>query len=165
MLKGFFILEQATKILLIVCFILVAILGFISGIIYTEFHLRNPISPKIEKPSNGGLIPSTDEGAEWHELGTFQGSDDDYRCFNIQGDKFKVVMSAVPMITYQPNSMQVDVIKDNSIVATKTIEWGATEYPNKKREIIEVTSGPGKYCIMVYSVDLENWQVTIWDYY
>lgn len=159
-------MENATKILLVICFILVALLGFMTGImlqVSTEFPLGNPI-PKMGEPSQWGLFTSTSE-AEWHELATFKGSSDDHRCFNIQGDKFKIVMSAVPMITYQPNTMQVYVIKDNSIVAAKSIEWGATEYPNRKREIIEVTSGPGTYCIMVYTVDLENWQITIWDYY
>lgn len=159
-------MEKATKILLVTCFILVALLGFMAGIIFTEFPLKNPIlSLEIGEPSQEGSFPSTVEGAEWHESAVFKGSGDDYRCFNIQGDKFKVVMSAVPMITYQPNTMQVDLIKDNSILATETIEWGATESPDRKREIIEVTGGPGTYCIRVYAVDLENWQITIWDYY
>ncbi|HHV75476.1 MAG TPA: hypothetical protein GXX41_12755 [Thermoanaerobacterium sp.] len=158
-------MENTTKILIVTCFILVAFLGFMTGILLQvsdELPIRTITVPQDTKEER--VTPSA-ELPEWHEIATFTGSNDDYRCFNIQGEKFKVVMSAVPMITYQPNTMQVEVIKDGSIVATKTLEWGATESPDMKREIIEVTSGPGTYCLGVYAVDLENWQITIWDYY
>lgn len=162
-------METTTKILLVTCFILVALLGFMTGILLKVFD-EPPLRPlrTITTPTDtkeGVSVPSAGDLPEWHEITTFTGSGNDYRCFNIQGEKFKVVMSAVPMITYHPNTMEVDVIKDGNIVAAETLEWGATESPDLKRKIIEVTNGPGTYCVRVYAVDLENWRITIWDYY
>ncbi|HIH62007.1 MAG TPA: hypothetical protein HA298_04905 [Methanobacteriales archaeon] len=159
-------METSTKVLLVACFVLVAILGFMIGVLVKleESQLKPLVSINGGDGSSSPQV-STVEGAEWHEIATFTGSGDDYQCFTIEGSKFKVVMSAVPMITYQPNTIQLDIIKDGEVIATRSLEWGATEYPDRKREIIEIPYGPGTYCIRVYTVDIENWQVTIWDYY
>ncbi|MDI6882489.1 MAG: hypothetical protein AB7S37_06525 [Methanobacteriales archaeon] len=74
-------------------------------------------------------------------------------------------MSATPIINYDINIMTVDVLKDGSGIATDTIDWGPTESPKSKTRRIEVSNGPGTYCIRVYSTELESWKVTIWDYY
>jgi hypothetical protein len=131
--------NKEKKILLVICFVLVAALGLTSGMLIklvTEPRNENVIyTSKEVKPPEDAQIP------EWHKVATFTGSGDDYECFTIRGSKFLVIMSATPIINYDINIMTVDVLKDGSGIATDTIDWGPTESPKSKTRRIESQMG------------------------
>lgn len=85
--------------------------------------------------------------------------------FSIQGSQFKVAMSAVPLITYQANYLDVTVGSGNNIVALDTLSWNATESPAKKEKGISISRGSGTYDISINPVDIKNYTVTVWEYY
>ncbi|HIH64069.1 MAG TPA: hypothetical protein HA285_00435 [Methanothermobacter thermautotrophicus] len=156
-------MDRETKIVLVVCFVLVAALGLTSGMLMNR--VTEPGSEKITYTSEEVKPPGDGQIPQWHRVAAFTGSGDDYQCFTIRGSKFMVVMSATPMINYDINIMTVDVLRDGAGIATDTIDWGPTESPKSKTRRIEVSGGPGTYCVSVYSTELESWKVTIWDYY
>lgn len=155
-------MDTATKVLVVICFILIGALGFISGMFLKSSHGGDQYyNVTITGDTEGG----GSSGPSWHRVMTFTGSESDYRYVNIRGNRLRVVFSATPLVNYDVNSITVDVLRDGYTVATDTVDWGATESPARKKRTVEVEGSPGEYCIAVYASEIRDWKVTVWDYY
>jgi hypothetical protein len=101
----------------------------------------------------------------WHQIATYTELDRGVMNFNIQGQKFKVIMSATPPLDNQLNILNVDLLKDNSALTNGLISWNPTESVTTKERTIEAFTGPGNYQVNIYVTKLKNWKVTVYDYY
>jgi len=146
-------LDKVTKILIVVCFVLIGSLGFLSGVFLKSKPGGDHYDVTIEGDDQG--VTEDSKGPSWHRVMSFAGTGSDYRYVNIEGNKFKVVVSAAPIINYDVNTLTVDVLRDGYALALETLEWGPTESPARKRKIIEVSGGPGYYSISVYAYEIE----------
>jgi hypothetical protein len=157
-------MAQSTKILIIVCIILVAGLGITAGAL---MQMSKGGGAVVTNTSSVSQSPTkVTNQATWHEIASYTGTIDDMRSFNTQGTKFKIVMSATPQQNYNTNSMQVDVSNsNNNIITSSNIDWTPTEAVTQKEKSIEVTSNPGTYYLTVTTNSLASWTVKVYDYY
>ena len=157
-------MAQSTKILIILCMILVAGLGISAGAL-------------IQMNNNGGIVATNTSSVNqsptqvinqptWHEINSFTGINNDMRSFITRGNKFKIVMSASPQQNYNTNSMIVDVSNsNNNIITSGSLDWTSTEAVTKKEKSIEVSTTPGTYYLTMSTNSLTGWTVNIYDYY
>lgn len=156
-------MAQSTKILIIVCVILVAGLGISAGALM-QMYKGNTV---IANGSSVTQSPTQVSNQEtWHEVASFSGTTDATGNFNIRGNMFKIVMTANPQLNYNTNSMTVDVSdSNNNMITTGNIGWAPTEAVSQKEKNIQVTSAPGTYSLAVSATALQNWTVNVYDYY
>lgn len=150
-------MATSTKVLIIACIVLVAGLGLTIGLLW-QTNSANPISVS----QSGEQVTYK---ADWHEVASFSGTYNDYRSFQTKGQRFKVVLSATPLLNYATNSMSVDISNSNSMLSSGSLDWGASDALTTKEKTIEVTGPPGTYWVNVYANELESWTVKIYDYY
>jgi uncharacterized membrane protein YbaN (DUF454 family) len=156
-------MAQSTKILIVVCIILVAGLGITAGALIQ----MNKSGGTNSNPSSVSQSPTqVTNQATWHEITSYTGTSDDMRSFNTQGSQFKIVMSATPQQNYNTNSMQVDVSNsNNNIITSSSIDWTATEAISQKEKTIVVTASPGTYYLTTTTNSLASWTISVYDYY
>lgn len=159
-------MSNGVKALIVVCVVLIAVLGVTAGML-------------LQKPSQVVLTQAnttTDQQTytqtyqpTWHKVAVYTGPGEDYGSFNIKGNQFKVTMSAVPAISYTMNSLYVYVYSGNTIgvsqVGSGILSWSETENPDKKEDSILVNQGSGTYTLDILPTDIDNYAVTVWDYY
>ena len=156
-------MARSTKILIVVCIILVAGLGITAGALMQ----MNKSGGSTSNPGSVSQSPTqvTNQGT-WHEITSYTGTSDDMRSFNTQGSQFKIVMSATPQQNYNTNSMQLDVSNsNNNIITSGSIDWTATEAISQKEKTIVVTGSPGTYYLTTTTNSLASWTVSLYDYY
>jgi hypothetical protein len=80
---------------------------------------------------------------------------------------YKIVMTANPQLNYNTNSMTVDVLdSNNNLITSGNIAWTPTEAISQKtKKYIQITGSPGTYSMAVSTNALQNWTVSIYDYY
>jgi hypothetical protein len=156
-------MSTSTKLLIVAVIVLVAGLGLTSGVLL-EMN-KGVAAPNNTTNSVTQSPTQVTYEAKWHESSSFSGINNDYRSFNIKGSRFKVVMSAMPLLNYNTNSMSIDISNANNIITSGTIDWTPTESLSQKEKTIEVTSGPGTYRVNIFTKDLESWTVKLYDYY
>jgi len=156
-------MAQSTKILIIVCIILVAGLGITA----CALMQMNKSGGTNSNPDSVSQSPTQiTNQASWHEITSYTGTSDDMRSFITQGSQFKIVMSATPQQNYNTNSMQVDVSdSNNNIITSSSIDWTATEAISQKEKTIVVTGSPGTYYLTTTTNSLSSWTVSVYDYY
>jgi hypothetical protein len=156
-------MAQSTKILIVVCIILVAGLGITAGALMQ----MNKGGGTNSNPGSVSQSPTqTTNQATWHEITSYSGTSDDTRSFNTKGSQFKIIMSATPQQNYNINSMQVDVSNsNNNIITSGNMDWTATEAISKKEKTIVVTASPGTYYLTTTTNSLASWTVNVYDYY
>jgi len=154
-------MKTSTKLLIGLCIVLIAGLGVTSGFLLQMNGAKaNPTSSVNQSAAQ------VTYKASWHEVTSFTGAADDMRSFNTQGKQFKVVMSATPLLNYNVNSMSMDISdSNNNLLTSGSLEWEPTEALSEKQKTIEVTGQPGTYYLNIYSNELENWTVKVYDYY
>lgn len=101
----------------------------------------------------------------WHQVATYTGPGRVNGTFSIQGSQFKVTMSAVPMFSSDTNFLDVVIGSRKFLVASGTLSWNLTENPDEKELQIPVSKGAGTYDIHIGPKDIQNYTVTVWDYY
>ncbi|MBI5679683.1 MAG: zinc-ribbon domain-containing protein [Methanobacterium sp.] len=152
-----------TKLLIIAVIVLIAGIGLTYGFILKSGDMTNP--SQASTPATGNTPSQTNSQATWHKIASFTGTGEETRTVDIKGDHFKVIMSAVPQVSYDINAFSIDVLKGDAGVATGTINWGATEKPVRKEHVIQVKEGKGPYNLYIQPSDIASWSVTVWDYY
>lgn len=154
------------KVLIVICVVLIAVLGVAAGML-----LQKPSQVVVTQANS---TPSQQTSTQpyqptWHKVAVYTGPGEDYGSFTIKGNQFKVTMSAVPAITYNVNYLNVYVYSGSTIgvnqVGYGTLSWTDTESPNKKETSILVSQGNGVYTLDILPTDIENYAVTVWDYY
>lgn len=154
------------KVLIVICVVLIAVLGVAAGML-----LQKPSQVVVTQANS---TPSQQTSTQpyqptWHKVAVYTGPGEDYGSFTIKGNQFKVTMSAVPAITYNVNYLNVYVYSGSTIgvnqVGYGTLSWTDTESPNKKEDSILVPYGNGVYTLDILPTDIENYAVTVWDYY
>jgi len=150
-------MATSTKVLIIACIVLVAGLGLAIGLLW-QTNSGTPVSVS----QTGEQVTYK---ASWHEVTSFTGTYNDYRSFQTKGKRFKVVMSATPILNYDTNSMTVDIFSNNDILSSGSLDWGATDALTTKEKTIQLTGPPGTYWINIYALELESWTVKVYDYY
>jgi len=100
----------------------------------------------------------------WHQIKTYTGPGEVNTDFSIQGNQFKVIMSATPMMNWKTNDFNVNIENGNLGVASGTLQWNVTE-TEEKSTVIPVFKGPGAYTINIDPKHVQNYTVTVWDYY
>lgn len=161
-------MSTSTKALIVLCILIVGVLGVTAGFMFQNtssdpdqaLSLRENSTPKTEQAPKQTTYQPT-----WHKVNTFTGPGNEYRSFSIKGNKFKVTMSAVPMINYDYNYLDVFVYRDGYVIDSGFLSWGPRENPGKKEHVIQVSNGPGMYEIIIAPIELESHTVTVWDYY
>ena len=156
-------MAQSTKILIVVCILLVAGLGITAGALIQ----MNKSGGAVSNPNSVSQSPTqVTNQATWHEITSYTGTLDDTRSFSTRGSQFKILMSATPQQNYDINSMQVDVSNsNNNIITSSSIDWTATEAISKKEKSIVVTASPGTYYLTTTTNSLASWTVSVYDYY
>lgn len=153
-------MRTSTKVLIVVCIVLVVALGITAGALFLNKGTSNNNPVSVNQSSE--QVTAT---ADWHQLTSFSGSGDDFRTFQTKGQRFKVVMSATPQLNYNTNFMNVDISGNGQILASGNLNWNSTDALTTKEKTIEVTGSPGTYTSHVTTKDLQSWTVTIYDYY
>ena len=157
-------MSQSTKILIVVCVILIAGLGVTAGALMQMNKGSGTVATNTSSVSQSPTQVTNQ--ATWHEITSFTGTTDDMRSFNTKGSQFKIVMSATPQQNYNTNSMQVDVSNsNNNIITSGSISWTPTEAITQKEKSIIVTSNPGTYYLTTTTNSLASWTVNVYDYY
>jgi hypothetical protein len=157
-------MSNLVKGLIIACVILIAGIGVSAGMLLTNPDTNTTVYQVV--PNSESQTPTTQQyQPTWHKVNVYTGPGQDNGDFSIQGNQFKVTMSAVPMVTYNINYLDVYVNKGNSIVGSGTLSWSESENPNKKETSIMVNQGHGTYTVTIYPTDIQNYDVTVWDYY
>jgi Predicted membrane protein len=161
---------NGVKALIVICVVLVAGIGITAGML-----LQNPSSSVANNSKQDHVITTTQSSdtqtyqPTWHKVAVYTGPGEDYGSFTIKGNQFKVTMSAVPAITYTTNYLDVYVYEGNTIgintVGSGTLSWSETENPDKKEDSILVSQGSGIYTLDILPTDIDNYAVTVWDYY
>jgi len=157
-------MSQSTKILILVCVILVAGLGITAGAL---MQMNKSVGTVATNTSTVTQSPTqVTNQATWHEITSFTGTADDIRSFSTKGNQFKVVMSATPQRNYNTNSMQVDISNsNNNIITSGSLSWTPTEAISQKEKSIVVTTSPGTYYLTITTNSLASWTVNVYDYY
>ena len=107
-----------TKVGIIIAIIaLVAILGVVAG----AWMIKS--SPPSTQLSFNESSEKVTYQAGWHQVTSFSGVSDDYRSFQIQGQRFKIVMSATPTLNYNTNFMNVDVSGSSGLIGSGDLNW------------------------------------------
>jgi hypothetical protein len=153
-------MSSSVKALIVVCILLIAGIGVTAGML-----LQKPINTTAQVASSTQPSTSQSNQPAWHQVANYTGPDAVNGTFSIQGTQFKVTISAVPMITYNTNYLDVAVGSGNYLAASGTLSWTATESPAKKESVISVSQGQGTYDIEIDPTDIQNYTVTVWDYY
>ena len=157
-------MSKTVKGLIIACVILIAGIGVAAGMLLTNPSTNTTIYQVA--PNTASQTPTTQQyQATWHEIATYTGPGEVNSAFSIRGSQFKVTMSAVPMITYNTNYLDVGVASGNYLVGRGSLSWTSNENPNKKEAVIPVSQGSGSYSIGIVPTDIESYRVTVWDYY
>ncbi|SCG85953.1 putative protein [Methanobacterium congolense] len=154
-------MKTSTKLLILVVVVLVAGLGLTSGMLLQ-------MNKGVVAANNTNTVNQSETvtgQATWHQVATYTEPDEGVMNFIIQGQKCKVVMTATPPMDYQQNILGVDLLKDNSALTTGLISWEPTEALTTKEKTIETSAGPGNYQVNIAVTDLQDWQVTVYDYY
>jgi hypothetical protein len=155
-------MNRTTKALIIVCIILVGGVGLTAGFL---IHGSNSAPQYQIASSNTTEVQNQTYTPDWHAVADFIGPMNDSRDVTIKGDKFKVIISAVPSVTYSANDFRVDVFEGQGLVNNGNIHWDPTESPKEKEVLMEIPQGNGVYTIKMYNYDVESWEVKVYDYY
>jgi len=165
-------MSNGVKALIVVCIVLIAGMGVTAGML-----LQKPASTAVNTtPAAPTTTTTTTQSSSaqpyqptWHKVAVYTGPGEDYGSFTIRGNQFKVTMSAVPAVTYTSNYLDVYVYEGNTVgydtVGSRTLSWGDTENPIKKEDSIVVSQGSGTYTLDILPTDIDNYAVTVWDYY
>jgi len=163
-------MNNGVKALIVICVVLVAGIGITAGML-----LQNPASSAANNSKQDQVVTTTQSPdtqtyqPTWHKIAVYTGPGEDYGSFTIKGNQFKVTMSAVPSITYNTNYLDVYVYEGNTIglntVGSGTLSWSETANPDKKEDSILVSRGSGIYTLDILPTDIDNYAVTVWDYY
>ncbi len=159
-------MSNTVKALIVVCIILIAGIGVAAGMLLQK-PSQTVIIPQVNNTgtSNQQATASQPYQPTWHKLAVYTGPGQDYGSFTTRGNQFKVTMSATPSITYNTNYLDVYVYNGNYVIGSGTLSWSETESPNKKENSIMVSQGPGTYNLNILPTDIDNYAVTVWDYY
>lgn len=153
-------MSNSFKALMVVCVILMAGIGVTAAYLLQKPADTNAqVSPTTQSPNSQLNQPA------WHQVAVYTGPDAVNGTFSIQGRRFKVIMFAAPMITYKTNYIDVAIGSGDYMVDSGTLSWTATESPAKKETMITVSQGQGIYNIEINPTDIQNYNVTVWDYY
>lgn len=158
-------MSTRTKVLIVAIIVIVGVLGVTAGILMQ--------ANKINTVTNNSQVTVSESPeqvthkADWHEIGAFTGSGtkNDFANFQTKGDQFKVVMSAKPVLNYNANSLDVDVGTNHGNVGHDRLEWGPNDSVTVKEKTITITAPSGSYSLDIYSFNLENWTIKVYDYY
>lgn len=166
-------MSNGVKALIVICIILIAGIGVTAGML-----IQKPASSTAANTTQAAPAatvtttqPSSNQPYQptWHKVAVYTGPGEDFGSFTIKGNQFKVTMSAVPSITYTSNYLDVYVYEGNIIglnqISSGTLSWGDTENPVKKEDSIIVSQGSGTYTLDILPTDIDNYAVTVWDYY
>ena len=153
-------MSTLTKALIVAVIVLVGILGVVGGMMI----MGNQTTPV----NNTTIVvnqPVQETSAEWHQIDSFSGVNNEFRTINTKGNKFKVVMTATPVYNNATNYLTIDILKGNQIINTGSLSWGPNDPVTSKENTLEVTTSPGTYTLKIYAIELERWTITIYDYY
>lgn len=153
-------MSNGFKALMVVCIILMAGIG-----VTAAYMLQKPADTTAQVAPTAQPSTSQSNQPSWHQVAVYTGPGAVNGTFSIQGSQFKVTISATPMITYKTNYMDVAVGSGDYLVASGTLSWTAAEDPAKKENVISVSQGSGTYDIEINPTDIQNYNVTVWDYY
>jgi len=146
------------KVLVVLCVILIAGIGVTAGML-------------LQKSANNTQVPKTQQSTSqlnqptWHQAASYTGPGAVNGTFSIKGSQFKIAMSAVPVVNYNTNYIDVAVGSGNNLIDSGTLSWSSTESPTKKEDIISVSQGEGTYNIEINPTDIQSYNVTVLDYY
>lgn len=157
-------MSQSTKILIVVCVILVAGLGITAGAL---MQMNKGVATVATNTSTVTQSPTQVSNQEsWHEIASFSGADNGTGDFVTQGNMFKIVMTANPQLNFNTNSMTVDVSDSNdNVIGSGNIQWAPTEAISQKEKTIEIKDTPGTYSVAETIYAIKNWTVDVYDYY
>lgn len=164
-------MSSGVKALIVICIVLIAGIGVTAGML-----LQKPAGTVTANATQAAPATTTTQSSNaqvyqptWHKVAVYTGPGEDYGSFTIRGNQFKVTLSAVPAITYSTNYLDVYVYQGNTVgyntVGSGTLSWGNTENPVKKEDSIMVSQGSGTYTLDILPTDIDNYAVTVWDYY
>lgn len=164
-------INSTTKILIITVIVLVFALAVAGGVL---LQMNNSFTPSTNNSSNSSS-KDLNVQATWHKIATYSdGYSNDGSTYdvNTRADNVKVTVSGVPLKDNIGMNSQLRVTAVKYIEAEGAItfagegelNWGNSELQSKKSSF-EFTTTSRKIQILVAPLQLESWEVNVWNYY
>jgi hypothetical protein len=162
-------MEKLSKILIVVCIVLVIGLSLIAGMLIQKPSTIN----NTPTPNNTTQISNTTTQT-WHKIATYSNGYSNHQSIydlNIQGDNVRITFSGVPLKDNIGMPSQIKVIALKYIEAESSItiagegelNWGNES--KSKEKTFEFTTTSRKIQIQIVPTQLQSWEVNVWNYY
>jgi hypothetical protein len=174
-------MERLSKILIILCIVLVVGLSLTAGMLIQRSSTPNNttdqnIPPDQYSTPDQNTTPQLNTTAQsWHKIATYSnnGFSNHQSTYdlNIRGDNVRVNFSGVPLKDNVGMSSQLKVIALKYIEAEGAITFAGEGELNWGNELIskensfEFSTTSRKIQIQVVPLQLESWEVNVWNYY
>ena len=149
---------RRVKALMVIFVVLMVSMGLIAGAsLYKQVNILN-INNQSSNTQTSATPPI------WHQIKTYTGSGEINTVFPIQGSQFKIIISAMPMMNWKTNDVNVNIMNGNQEVTSGALQWNVTE-TEEKSTVIPIFKGPGTYTINIDPKHIQNYTVAVLDYY
>jgi len=101
----------------------------------------------------------------WHKVDSFSGRENYQFTFsNPNGNRVKVVVSAMPLKNYGNNAMRTLITNGTHRVGTLILDWDSSSAVAVKTDSVE-SSLSGTFEVDIATYELEYWNLEIYEYY
>lgn len=155
------------KILIATVVVLLIAIAIIGTYAFVTLNNDNDSDvPVVNVSNNSGSNDSNTNtnSKSWHKIGTYNGVSDDTIMVTSNGNKIKVVPSAMPLKNYADNYLYTTVTQNGNTVGSSDLSWGSSSAVATKSDSIEF-SGSGTYYIYISAYELQYWDLEVYEYY
>lgn len=116
-------------------------------------------------PSSSVSDVSNVSTKSWHKIDSFSGTENYQFTFsNHNGNRIKVVVSAMPLKNYGNNAMRTLITNGTHRVGTLILDWDSSSAVAVKTDSAE-SSLTGTFEVDIATYELKYWNVDIYEYY
>jgi len=151
--------------IVVVLLLAVAIIGTYA--VVSSLNNNNAVVDSSNTNNQGGSVTDSSNvnTKSWHKIDSFSGSGDYQITFNnYNGNKIKVVSSAMPIKNYADNYMYTTISKGGYNVGSSLLSWTSNSAVATKSDSTTF-SGSGTYYIYISAYELQYWDLEIYEYY
>lgn len=159
-------MDKNTKILLVVCLILLAGLGVTSGVLMNKFFFQKPTKNISVQSSNITNTTQTNAEPSWHYVQTLSGTNANHGdTYTLKGGKkVKILLTATPEYNLDPSSFVLAVYHDQAEGDIANLDWAADE-SSKSKSTTLYPKLDSKYEMRVGPHNIKTWKIEVYEYY
>jgi len=163
-------MNKTTKILIVAIVVLVGVLGLASGAL---FQINKETVPTVNNNSNS-TAQNASAQATWHKIATYSNGYSNHGSvydLNIRADNIRVTFSGIPVKNNTGMQSQLKVTTLKYIEAEGAVTFageGELNWGNEntaKESTFEFSTTSRKIQIQISPLQLESWEVNVWNYY